>query len=97
MSVSCECCVFSGRGLCDELIARPEESCRVWCVWVWSWSLDTEGAHRGICAVVKKGNFLRIFPHNRRRNTRVKKNTQQRASWLLLFTRYWMITWKKMR
>jgi hypothetical protein len=25
MSVSCGCCV-SGRGLCDELITRPEES-----------------------------------------------------------------------
>jgi len=24
--VSCECCVLSGRGLCDELITRPEES-----------------------------------------------------------------------
>ena len=28
----CECCVWSGRGLCDELITRPEESYRVWCV-----------------------------------------------------------------
>jgi hypothetical protein len=25
-------CVLSGRGLCDGLIARPEESYRVWCV-----------------------------------------------------------------
>ena len=25
------CCVLSGRGLCDELITRPEESLRVWC------------------------------------------------------------------
>jgi len=24
--------VLSGRGLCDELITRPEESYRVWCV-----------------------------------------------------------------
>jgi hypothetical protein len=32
MSVSCECCVLSGRGLCDELVPRPEESYRVWCV-----------------------------------------------------------------
>jgi hypothetical protein len=24
MSVSCECCVLSGRGLCDGLIPRPE-------------------------------------------------------------------------
>jgi len=26
MSVCCECCVLSGRGLCDGLITRPEES-----------------------------------------------------------------------
>jgi len=38
MSVSCECCVFSGIGLCVGLITHPEESYRLWCVWVWSWS-----------------------------------------------------------
>jgi hypothetical protein len=32
MSVSCECCVLSGRGLCVGLISRSEESYRVWCV-----------------------------------------------------------------
>jgi len=32
MSVSCECCVLSGRGLCYELITRPEESYRLRCV-----------------------------------------------------------------
>ena len=32
MVVCCECCVLSGRGLCDELITRPEESYRLWCV-----------------------------------------------------------------
>ena len=26
----CECYVLSGRGLCDELITRPEESYRLW-------------------------------------------------------------------
>jgi len=44
MFVSCECCVLSGRGLCDGLIARPEECYWVWCVWVWSWILDKEEA-----------------------------------------------------
>jgi hypothetical protein len=33
MSVSCECCVLSGRGLCDGPIPRTEESYRV-CVCV---------------------------------------------------------------
>ena len=32
MSVCCECCVLSGRGLCDELIIRPEQSYRLWYV-----------------------------------------------------------------
>jgi hypothetical protein len=32
MFVSCEYCVLSGRGLCDEPIPRPEESYRLWCV-----------------------------------------------------------------
>jgi hypothetical protein len=32
MFVCCECYVLSGRGLCDELIACPEESYRLWCV-----------------------------------------------------------------
>jgi hypothetical protein len=33
MGVFCfECYVFSGRGLCDELITRPEESYRLRCV-----------------------------------------------------------------
>ena len=30
--VCCECRVLSGRGLCDELITRPEESYRLRCV-----------------------------------------------------------------
>jgi hypothetical protein len=32
MSVSCECCVLSGRGLRDGPVTRPEESYGVWCV-----------------------------------------------------------------
>jgi hypothetical protein len=32
MSVTCECCVLSGRGLCDGLIPLPEDSYRLWCV-----------------------------------------------------------------
>ena len=40
--VCCECCVLSGRGLFVGLITNPEDSYRVWCVWVWSWILDNE-------------------------------------------------------
>jgi hypothetical protein len=32
MSVCCEYRVLSGRGLCDELVPRPEGSYRLWCV-----------------------------------------------------------------
>jgi hypothetical protein len=32
MFVCCEYCVLSGRGRCDELITRPEQSYRLWCV-----------------------------------------------------------------
>jgi hypothetical protein len=34
ISVCCECCVLSGRGLGVGLITRPEESYRAWCVCV---------------------------------------------------------------
>ena len=44
MSVFCECCVLSGRGLCLGLVTRPEESYRVWCVYVRSWNLDNKGS-----------------------------------------------------
>jgi hypothetical protein len=27
------------RGLCVELITRPEESYRVWCFWEWAWNI----------------------------------------------------------
>jgi hypothetical protein len=30
MLLCCECCVLSGRGLCDGLITRTEESNRLW-------------------------------------------------------------------
>jgi len=36
--------VLSGRGLCDELITRPEESYRMWCVVV----CDLETSRMGV-------------------------------------------------
>jgi hypothetical protein len=44
MFVCCECCVLSGRVLCDELITRPEESYRLWCVVVCDRNLKNEEA-----------------------------------------------------
>jgi len=31
---------MSDGGLFVGLITRPEESYRLWCVWVWSWTLN---------------------------------------------------------
>jgi len=46
MFVCCECCVLAGRGLCDELITRPEESYRQWCVVVCDLEIPHEwGGH----------------------------------------------------
>ena len=42
--VCCECRVLSGRGLCDELITRPEESYRLCCVVV----CDLEASRMGV-------------------------------------------------
>jgi hypothetical protein len=57
MSVSCEDCILSGRGLCIGPITRPEKSCRVWCVWVCSRNIGNAEALAplgGCCAIGKK-------------------------------------------
>ena len=73
-AIYCECCVLLGRSLCVGLITRPEESERVWCVWVWSWNLDNEEAlaHKGLLPissirVICTANFvlLDIITQNR--------------------------------
>ena len=55
--VSCECCMLTGRSLCDELITRPEEFYRLWRVVecdletsIMSWPCPTGGC----CAKRKK-------------------------------------------
>jgi len=42
--VCCECRLLSGRGLCDELITRPEESYRLWCVFLCDLETSRMGA-----------------------------------------------------
>ena len=44
MFVCSECCVLSGRGLCDELITRPEEFYRLCCVVVCDLETSRMGA-----------------------------------------------------
>jgi len=64
MLLCCECCVLSGRGICDELITRPEESYRLWCVVV----CDQETSRMrnpwpalGRSATGKKNSRLRVI------------------------------------
>jgi len=61
--VCCECCVLSGRDLCVGLVTNQEDFYRLWCVWVWSWILDSEEtlAHWGCCAAVKK-IYCTLYP-----------------------------------
>jgi hypothetical protein len=68
--------------LCDGLITRPEESYRVWCVWVWSWTsiLRWPWPSRGCCTTEKKITSTQIVPSMRQINpvqvlpSRWKKN-----------------------
>jgi hypothetical protein len=62
-SLSCECCVLSGRGLCDGPITRLEESYRMWCIWVWSRNLRIRRPRptRG-CRAMKKN--LSVYEPN---------------------------------
>jgi len=68
MFVSFECFVLSGRGLCDGMITRPEESYRLWCVVVCD--LETSSMRRpwptGCCCAKNKQlhNVLLTTKHN---------------------------------
>jgi hypothetical protein len=63
--VCCECCVLSGRGLCDELIARPEESYRLVRHWMWSRHLNNEEAMTGVGSQrKKKKEYLTRYKHS---------------------------------
>jgi len=42
MSVCCEYCMLPGRGLCDELITRPEEYYRLWWIVVCDLEISRE-------------------------------------------------------
>jgi hypothetical protein len=51
MFFCCECCVLSGRGLCDGLITRPKESYRLWHVVVCDQETSNEEAKARYWAV----------------------------------------------
>jgi len=66
MDVCCECFALSGRGLCDELISRPEGSYRLWCVVV----CDLEKTLKNEEAMSRVGS--------QRHKKNEKKNTRNR-------------------
>ena len=85
--VSCECCVWSGGGLCVGLITRPEESCRLWCVlsvvmnprqWVDSGPL-------GLLRHEKKKSVLEVVYRVRDLGSVVRTSELDRPSFLRLF------------
>ena len=58
MFVCCECCVLLGRGLCDGLITRPEESYRLWRVVVSDQETSNEEAKARYRAVKIKPQWV---------------------------------------
>jgi hypothetical protein len=72
--VCCECCVLSGTGLYNELITRPEESYRLWCVVVCdletSWMRSPWPTGKLLCPKERKKENVLIKQrrHNRRRS-----------------------------
>jgi hypothetical protein len=77
--VCCECCVLSGRGHCDELITRPEEYYRLWCVVVCD--LETSRMRRPWSALgrsaTKKSTmfFARVCYHQTTKMIQVTEGT----------------------
>jgi hypothetical protein len=77
ISISCECCVLSGRGFCDELITRPDESYWPWFVVVCdletSW-MRKPWSTRG-CSAKKQTKRLRNYLHSVLYNQFIARNT----------------------
>ena len=61
MSVCCECCVLSGRGLCNALITRPEESYRT--RWVVLCDLESSRIRRPWPALGRSTTKINLWPH----------------------------------
>jgi len=68
MFVCFECCVLSGRGLYDGLITRPEESYRMWRVFVCDQETSNEEA---------KGRYWAAENATKRDVTPKKKNNNK--------------------
>ena len=77
MDVCFECCVLSGRGLCDGLITRPDEFhevcvcvCVCVCVWVWVW----------VWSLAQQG----LLCHENKEVSGISRSEQLLRSWILV-------------
>ena len=61
MAVCCECCVLLGRGLCDRLITRPEESYWVWRVVVCDRESSIMGRPLPTGGLLRHGGGERVY------------------------------------
>ena len=63
LSVFCDCCVLSGKSLCDGPISRTEGTYRMWCIWVWWRYLENEETlcHLGLPSGEKHSLLSYIF------------------------------------
>ena len=79
MCVCCEFCVLSGRGLCDELITRPEESYWMWCFVLCdlenSW-MRTPWSTGGYCAKREKDELCGLTHYSLHREILQLTNSQ---------------------
>ena len=73
MFVCCECCVLSGSGLCDDLITRPEEFYRLWCVVVCD--LETSRIRRPSPALGRSATGNKMTTYDARCTHEIKSRT----------------------
>jgi len=89
----CECCVLSGKGLCDELITLPEESYRLWCVVVCD--LETSWLRRpwptGGCCARNKQKYIQYCYY------RQQEYTWRETSTGIFIKGFMYSTWKLLR
>ena len=78
MFVCCECCVLSGRSLCDEMTTRPGESYRLWFVVVCDLeNLKNEEAMTRVGSQRHSKNYYYYGRHNNNHNYMQPFITQQ--------------------
>jgi hypothetical protein len=71
MFVCCECRVLLGRGLCDGLITRPEESYRLWLVTVCDQENSKNGEAKARYRAVKNTTQWVVTPRKQTNNKHV--------------------------